>query len=461
MDKIGRIYGEVIGDKFTFATKKYFEGDFVKILDDEKNPNSAELIGEIVNRGVSNKFITTPEIVKYLDDKMDFRRDTIYTYSVDCIGVIKDGKLVQKRIAALPGKNVYSVKEDALKIVYGIEEAGQKIGYLKKMPICGVTLDTNLIFNPHLFVVGKTGSGKSYFMKNYISKIEERFWIFSPSNEYDDIITITNSKKNNEYILDLSVDNISYYVNLNASEELILRNVDFQVDEVYSYKELVDEIYQYYRKKKNGDSSQLTFNFEENNSQVIELPLYANSLIGKLKNIRHLKFTKNHKLLQLPKNSMVFDVGEYTQLEQECILNYYLYKLLQSCKKTKMENRKKQIVIIEEAHNYVPSVKSTLSKEIIVRLSREGRKYGVSLCFITQRPRFFDQTALSQSGNKIIFSLSNPDDIKHIIEDIPFYKSNLLMEVQSQKTGECIIAGDAYNDILEVVVNFNGTVAND
>lgn len=454
MEKIGKVYGEVIGDKFTFATKTYFNGDFVKIIEDENRKDSAELICEVVSRGVSNKYLTTPEIVKYLDDNMDFQRDTIYTYSVTYIGVVKNGKLVRDKVNAIPGKNVYSVEANILKAVYGIEDDKQKVGYLKKMPMCSMTLDANLIFNPHLFIVGKTGSGKSYFMKNYIANIGEEFWLFSPSDEYNDMITKKKSKQYNDFILDLNVDSISYYVNLSASEELILRNVEFQTYKVYSYKELIDEIYEYYRKKKSAKSTQLSFDFGENSMQDIELPAYANSLIAKLKNIRHLKFSKDSKMLQIPKSSIVFDLGEYTQLEQECILNYYLYKLLQRCKKTKVENRKKQIVVIEEAHNYIPSVKSTLSKDIIVRLSREGRKYGISLCFITQRPRFFDQTALSQSGNKIIFSLPNPDDVKHIMEDIPFYKPELAMKIQSQRTGECVVAGDAYNDVLEVVIEF-------
>lgn len=118
------------------------------------------------------------------------------------------------------------------------------------------------------------------------------------------------------------------------------------------------------------------------------------------------------------------------------------------------EFSKKQIVVLEEAHNYVPSTKSTVCKEIIVRLAREGRKYGISLCFVTQRPRFFDQTALSQSGNKIIFSLSNQDDIKHITEDLSVYRSELTREIQNQRVGECVVAGEAYHDILGVKINF-------
>lgn len=453
MGKIGRIYGDVIGDKFTFASKNYFKGDYVRIKEDEAVEDSPELICEVLSRGVSNPFLTTPEVIKYLDDSMILQRDTIYTYTVGSIGAVKNGKITSERINAIPGKNVYTVEADLLKAVYGIEDTGLKIGHLKKMPGCEVTLDVGKLFNPHLFIVGKTGSGKSYFTTRFLSRVEETFWVFSPTDEYGELNTKSKCTNLSDFTLNLDSDDISDYVGLNASEELILKNVAFQDGKVYTYPELVVEIQNYYKKKNNEQFRQMTIE-PVGGSPDIELPSYANSLINKLKNIRHLKFTKNQQSLKFPENSHVFELGEYSQLEQECILSYYLHILLQHCQKVKAENRKKHIVVIEEAHNYVPSVRNPLSKAILVRLAREGRKYGISLCFITQRPRFFDQTALSQSGNKIIFSLPNPDDVRHIMEDIPFYKPELALEIQSQRVGECIIAGDAFPDILETVVHF-------
>lgn len=451
MQKIGRIYGDIIGDKFTFATKDYFKGDFVKIKEDESQDNSAELVCEVISRGVSNPFLTTPEIIRYLDDNMNYERDTIYTYTVCGIGVVENGKITSRRVSAIPGKTVYSVDVDLLKKVYGIGDEGQIIGFLKKMPTCEVTIDINKIFNPHLFIVGKTGSGKSFFTTRLLSQIDETFWVFSPSDEYSDLSPKAECQVVNSFTLELKPDDISYYADLNASEELILKSVKFKEDKEYTYTNIVEEIQDYYRKKKSG---QLTLEFVNNNTIDVELPSYANSLINKLKNIKHLKFAKHSKYLTVPQSSTVFDLGEYTQLEQECIMNYCLFRLLQRCKRTNSANRKKHVIVIEEAHNYIPSVRNTLSKSILVRLSREGRKYGISLCFITQRPRFFDQTALAQSGNRIIFALPNPEDVRHIMDDIPFYKPDLAADIQSQRVGECIIAGDAFNDILETVVNF-------
>lgn len=458
MQKIGRIYGEIIGEKFTFASKDFFKGNFVKIKEDETQESSPELVCEVLSRGVSNRFFTTPEVIKYLNDNMNFQRDTIYTYTVGSLGTVQNGKIISENVNAIPGKNVYAVETELLKVVYGISSEGQKIGHLKRMPTCEVVLDANRIFNPHLFIVGKTGSGKSYFTKRFLSRTTENFWVFSPTDEYSNLSEAKNGcKKLSDFTLNLDVDNISYYADLNASEENILRNISFHEDKIYTYKEFTNSIYEHYKRKKIGKPQQMILEFlEEPSDDVLEidLPAYANSLISKLKKIRHLKFSKKQKNLQIPKDSIIFELGEYTQLEQECILNYYLFDLLQRCKRTKEQNRKKHIIVVEEAHNYVPSVGNPLSKSILVRLAREGRKHGISLCFITQRPRYFDQTALSQSGNKIVFALPNPDDVKHIMEDIPFYKPELSIGIQSQKVGECMIVGDAFNDILETVVHF-------
>ena len=188
MNKIGRIYGDIVDNKFSFATKTFFDGDFVVIKKNERDDTSGMLVCEIVNRSVYNKFLSSPEIVKYMDDQMDFSKDTIYTYVVSALGTVKNGKLSYDKINALPGKTVYEANADLLKQVFDITDTGIEIGYLKKMPECRVTLEVDRIFQPHMFVVGKTGSGKSYFMQHFLQGVREKFWVFSPSEEYNDAV---------------------------------------------------------------------------------------------------------------------------------------------------------------------------------------------------------------------------------------------------------------------------------
>lgn len=453
MKSIGRIYGEIIGEEITFASKDFYDGNYAMIIEDEQLENSPKLICEVSERSVHNKFFSTPDVIKYIHNNIDLKNDVVYTYKIKKIGVIENKKLSFKYFNAIPGKNVYDVDEDSVGLVCGIEKNGVKIGYLKKMPNCPVRLEPNKIFNPHMFIVGRTGSGKSFFTKRFLSDINEFFWIFSPSDEYNDLCCDENRQFFNKFVLDFDLDKISFYADLNASEENILRRISFDDQMVYSYKDIVGGICDYYTKKINFQSQQTLFDYD-NDAETV-LPAYANSLIKKLKSIRHLKFSKNKELCTMPTNSAVFEIGEYTQFEQECIINYYMYDLSFRRNKSKPGDIKKHIIIIEEAHNYIPSTQKSLCKSILVKLSREGRKKGISLCFITQRPRFFDQTALSQSGNKIIFALPNPDDVKHILEDITVYKPELSVKIPNQRIGECVIVGNAFNDALETVIQFD------
>ena len=71
-------------------------------------------------------------------------------------------------------------------------------------------------------------------------------------------------------------------------------------------------------------------------------------------------------------------------------------------------------IILEEAHRYVNNDDDTkvLGYNIFDRITKEGRKYGVILGFITQRPSELSATALSQCSNFVVFRLFHPDDLK-------------------------------------------------
>jgi len=73
-------------------------------------------------------------------------------------------------------------------------------------------------------------------------------------------------------------------------------------------------------------------------------------------------------------------------------------------------------IILEEAHRYVNNDSDTeiIGYNIFDRITKEGRKYGVIMGFITQRPSELSSTALSQCSNFIVFRLFHPEDLKII-----------------------------------------------
>ena len=129
--------------------------------------------------------------------------------------------------------------------VYGIENTDIKVGYLRDARECTVCLEVNKIFRPHMTVIGRTGSGKSYFVKGMIKKLQGvRYFVFSPSDEYNNVPENKDEKVCNEIVLPLLVENIRYYLGLNISEELILQKIPFD-DHIYSTQEIIKEIIAY------------------------------------------------------------------------------------------------------------------------------------------------------------------------------------------------------------------------
>lgn len=452
MIEIGRVYGETINTTFMFSTLAYYKKSYVQIM----GKDGEILLGKITEKKAENKFLSTPQVIKYIDNTMELQQDTIYTYKATIIGTIENGAVSAEDIPALPGNIVYEADPAMVSLIYGIEATKLKIGYLRSIPNCSVFLDINKIFNPHMTVIGKTGSGKSYFIKGLLHQVSQQsFYVFSPSDEYNDIIQKEKSELYNEIVLPLSTENLTYFLNLNMSEETILQKINFDGSRTYSIQEITAEIISYYNTISTNQQGQMRLDLGEQEKREIQLPQYALSLIQKIRNLKNIKFSKRPSDMIQMKKSTIFDMSEYSQMEQECILNYYLYRIYQKCKRSPNKSGKKHIIFIEEAHNFVPSVKNTLCKDIIVKLAREGRKFGICLCFITQRPRNFDQTALSQSSNKIVFSVPHPDDVKYVLDDAVFYNSDLGTTIQRQRQGQCVIIGDAFRSEMELQIVFD------
>ena len=75
---------------------------------------------------------------------------------------------------------------------------------------------------------------------------------------------------------------------------------------------------------------------------------------------------------------------------------------------------KKIWLVIDEAHNFCPSGKSTLSKEILVRWAKEGRQPGLSLIVASQQPAAIDREILTQCGIRIVHRITSRDDFQAV-----------------------------------------------
>lgn len=103
-------------------------------------------------------------------------------------------------------------------------------------------------------------------------------------------------------------------------------------------------------------------------------------------------------------------------------------------------------IIIEEAHRYVQhdSDVELLGYNIFERITKEGRKYGMFLALITQRPSELSDTCISQCANFVILRTLHPVDLKYIKEMVPNVSSEVVLQLKNLKPGNCIAFGNAF-----------------
>ena len=101
------------------------------------------------------------------------------------------------------------------------------------------------------------------------------------------------------------------------------------------------------------------------------------------------------------------------------------------------------LVVMEEAHRYLNSEGDRVASDVVKRIAKEGRKYGIGAMVISQRPAEVDETVLSQCGTIIALRLSNPVDRARVKGALPDNLSGLMDLLPVLRTGEAIITGEA------------------
>ena len=103
-------------------------------------------------------------------------------------------------------------------------------------------------------------------------------------------------------------------------------------------------------------------------------------------------------------------------------------------------------IILEEAHRYVQNDSDVeiLGYNIFERISKEGRKYGVLLGLISQRPNELSSTCLSQCNNFLLFKMTHPVDVDYLSRVIPNITSEIINQMKTVPPGHAIAFGNAF-----------------
>lgn len=100
------------------------------------------------------------------------------------------------------------------------------------------------------------------------------------------------------------------------------------------------------------------------------------------------------------------------------------------------------LIVLEEAHNYLKAGEKSISSRTVQTIAKEGRKYGVGLALVTQRPSELDETVLSQCGTIIALRMNNAKDRNYIRGAIQDELQTMVDLLPSLRTGEGIVSGE-------------------
>jgi len=167
-------------------------------------------------------------------------------------------------------------------------------------------------------------------------------------------------------------------------------------------------------------------------------------------NSKTLESVLNQFLNEEP-NSKHFSIIDISGVPNEVagVLTAMISRLLFQFKlwESRQEREKNPVVLIcEEAHRYVPNGGEAQYKEAqiaIRRIAKEGRKYGLGLVLVSQRPSDVESTVLSQCNSWIVLKLSNTNDQNYVSGFMPENNKSLIKGLSSLTRREAVLVGEA------------------
>ena len=120
----------------------------------------------------------------------------------------------------------------------------------------------------------------------------------------------------------------------------------------------------------------------------------------------------------------------------------FLYKLYQSSEE---RQRDPLLLVCEEAHRYVPDkgeAEYAAAQSAVRRIAREGRKYGLGLMLVSQRPADIESTVISQCGTWLVLRLTNAADQQHVARFLPDGLSGMVRALPALAQQEALFVGE-------------------
>ena len=389
------------------------------------------------------------------------KRDKSFKINVKILGLLdllKQSKVILPEIPPLPGTEVFRANKEDLKEIFNPEdESWLKIGTLLRNSYVNVKINVNKLATRHLGILAMTGMGKSNLVSiiaKAISEIPGTMVIFDYHDEYrflnGDNINFVQAQINPRLLTaEKFAEVIEIRDNADIQNSILLKAFDN------------DDL-----KKKIEDNfwDNLENNIKEIGIKEKRFTTSAERVLDKIKEARRrfdnilipnsfdpVSHIKEGKL-------NIINLIEFTEKQANVAIAFYLESILYQRKISKTKNTQSKnniekqilfhspiIVVIEEAHVFIPKNENTDTKYIASKVAREGRKFGVGLVIVSQRPRALDPNVLSQMGSLSIMKIVQQEDQSQIWSTSEAINAKIIEQLPSLNPGEALFVGQWVN----------------
>ncbi|MBN1645611.1 ATP-binding protein [Candidatus Woesearchaeota archaeon] len=427
---LGRIIGKSTTTSFSFeATGKAKKFEFVQVM----HPSYGYVLAQILELVQDVQRIRAIcEIIGYKDE---------------------NGTIKPIREPLVPGSEVLVAEDEFIKEVISINSDDTAyIGKLDGRDI-QVKLDLNTLLTKHVAVLAKSGAGKSYAVGVLLEEILDKkvpLIIIDPHGEYSSLGQKTNEGKTRlaKFGIKPTAYRVQSFGSIKNNKDPLLRPLllpdtltQEELMHLFPGKLSANQQALLYGVIKSLDRitfPNLLFGLDQEESGL----KYA--LMGVIENLNSMEIfssepTAYNKLVQGGLCSIINLKGITPEVQE--IIAYKLAKDLFELRK--LNKVPPFFLVVEESHNFAPerSFGETKCSKILRTIASEGRKFGLGLCVVTQRPARLDKSVLSQCTTQIILKTTNPHDLKAISTSIEGLSSVAEKEIQNLPIGTALICG--------------------
>jgi hypothetical protein len=368
---------------------------------------------------------------------------------VKILGDVND-HLKLPRTPVLPGTEINLADGEILEEIFKVTNP-IKLGCLVNQSDVAVNVDANPILSRHLAILAMTGAGKSNTVSVLIDQLlgyHVPVFIFDMHGEYKDAefpngnVNVIRPKINPLYMTFYEIKKLVNIPSNGYIQERHFRRAFKKARKMLSDGEATtNNFLQIIYDILEADSQ-----VEGSDKQIVDVMNKIDDSMDRYSNL----FDQNASniLTNIKKShANVLDLSQVDESVASVLVSHILRNSLQRSKDAAHSGNKKDLLdnsvfyILEEAHILAPNKRDSDSKRWIQRVAREGRKFGLGLCLVSQSPKTVDHDALSQMNNMIILRLVEPEDQRHVQSASESLSQDLINQLPSLNVGEAIVLG--------------------